>query len=34
MNMAYGDGHVEVTRFPKDMDNWISVAPDSKFTWW
>ena len=34
VNMAYGDGHVAATRFPKEMDGWISTTPDPKFTWW
>ncbi len=33
-NMLFGDGHVENYRFPKAMDNWISINPDINFTWW
>jgi hypothetical protein len=33
-NMLFGDLHVENFRFPKQMDNWISTAPDINFTWW
>jgi hypothetical protein len=33
-NMLFGDGHVENYRFPKEMDNWIGIAPDMNFQWW
>ena len=33
-NMLFGDGHVENYRFPKELDNWISTAPDPEFKWW
>jgi prepilin-type N-terminal cleavage/methylation domain-containing protein len=33
-NMLFGDGHVENYKFPKEMDNWISTAPDMNFQWW
>ncbi len=33
-NMLFGDGHVENYRFPKEMDGWISTAPNMDFTWW
>ena len=33
-NMLFGDGHVENFRFPKEMDNWMSITPDVNFTWW
>jgi prepilin-type N-terminal cleavage/methylation domain-containing protein len=33
-NMLFGDGHVENYRFPKEMDNWIGMAPDKNFNWW
>lgn len=34
-NMLFGDGHVESYVFPKAMDDtWLSIAPDSNFSWW
>jgi len=33
-NMLFGDNHVESYRFPKEMDGWISTAPDMNFQWW
>ena len=33
-NMLFGDGHVENYKFPKEMDGWISTAPDMNFQWW
>jgi prepilin-type N-terminal cleavage/methylation domain-containing protein len=33
-NMLFGDGHVENYKFPKEMDNWQSTAPDINFQWW
>jgi prepilin-type N-terminal cleavage/methylation domain-containing protein len=33
-NMLFGDGHVENYKFPKEMDGWISIAPDPNFQWW
>jgi prepilin-type N-terminal cleavage/methylation domain-containing protein len=33
-NMLFGDGHAEYFQFPKEMDNWIGIAPDMNFKWW
>jgi len=33
-NMLFGDGHVENYQFPKEMDGWLDVHPDSNFKWW
>ena len=33
-NMLFGDGHVANYHFPKEMDSWISTAPDMDFLWW
>ena len=33
-NMLFGDGHVENFKFPAQMDQWISIAPDPAFQWW
>jgi prepilin-type N-terminal cleavage/methylation domain-containing protein len=33
-NMLFGDAHVENYKFPKEMDSWISTAPDMNFQWW
>ncbi len=33
-NMLFGDGHVENYKFPKEMENWLSTAPDINFQWW
>ena len=33
-NMLFGDAHVENFKFPAQMDQWISIAPDPAFQWW
>jgi len=33
-DMLFGDGHVESYIFPKAMDTWMSITPDSNFSWW
>jgi len=34
-NMLLGDGHVEIFKFPREMDGWITLpAPDPNFKWW
>ena len=33
-NMLFGDGHSESFKFPKEMDQWIGLAPDQHFLWW
>lgn len=33
-NMLFGDAHVENYKFPPQMDQWVGIAPDPKFTWW
>ncbi len=33
-NMLFGDGHVENFKFPNQMEQWLGIAPDPKFTWW
>ncbi|MCF7764660.1 MAG: type II secretion system GspH family protein [Verrucomicrobia bacterium] len=33
-NMLFGDGHAENYKFPKEMQNWISIAPDPNWKWW
>jgi prepilin-type N-terminal cleavage/methylation domain-containing protein len=33
-NMLFGDIHVENYKFPKQMDQWIGLAPNSAFQWW
>ena len=33
-NMLFGDVHVENFKFPKQMDQWLGLAPNPSFTWW
>jgi prepilin-type N-terminal cleavage/methylation domain-containing protein len=34
-NMLFGDGHVELYKFPKEMPGWIwEPTPDRSFRWW
>jgi prepilin-type N-terminal cleavage/methylation domain-containing protein len=33
-DVLFADGHVEHTRFPKEMDNWISTPPSHTNRWW
>ncbi len=33
-NMLFGDGHVEMFKFPAEMDRWQDIKPDMEFRWW